>query len=137
MSLVVSKTSTVDLREEWWPEGETISILRKMPWGAKSAIDAAMFSIKLQGSVKPGMSADDLPLDAKAEIQEARKETLRQMIVSWALKDDDGNAIPCTAENIDALDAAVAQFVYDEIQVRNPKMTSAQKNATATPATSG
>jgi hypothetical protein len=85
-----------------------------MPYGARRAIEAAMFS------VRAGRGGD---VDVQAELAAMQMETLRQMITSWTLTDDDGQPVPVTPEAIDQLKGPVASYIYREIGKLNPDLS--------------
>ena len=119
MSAFASKDVVTIRDEKNWEPWEGVTIKAKMSLADEEFVNNHM--AKLTDPKKKN------PMDQNLLIGTTKRKLLERMIVSWTFTDANKNPVLVTPETIADLDKGYADFIYEEINKRNPSMSEEEQ----------
>ena len=120
-------SETESIHAEWWDESETITIRRCLSHSMQRAIQRDYADSADRSALNPG-DPTSIKIDPMKALDSLETARLRWM-VSWTLKDTQGELLPLNQASIDSLAEEDIDFIDAEIGKRSQGMTEAQEEA--------
>ena len=107
-----TKKSHVTIHADWWDADEAV-VIRRFSFGDRERVNELMCKVSpFTGAGEPEMTMD---------MGMVNRASLIVGIVSWNMRDEDGQAVALSQETIDQLTEEDADFILAEIARVNPK----------------
>lgn len=113
------------VRAPWFDEGEEVQLLPRKSWGItrRAQVRAVQEVLEAAGVTHPELQR--MTLSERADVLDPHDDPtlvevliIEQMVVSWTLKDEDGNVVPVSRESIAQLSERTEQWLIEQIDAR-------------------